>query len=226
MTSPLRIPRQYEEAFAKIGRLSDESNQELLAALQKAPDTINPNSLSLAVAAQVDTIAASDIEEIVAALLSLYSFRNQSDTAVSDVARDVAKALEENESGEFRLLPEDRADFESRLAGLLNVNRFDDTARAGVLLLENEHSLLEARIVTDLRPVFEQDHPEAAPKGALIVHMLKIVYRADNSTKNFFVALDTNDVRELKEQLERADAKAESLKSVLGDAGVSYIDAK
>lgn len=222
----MSIPRQYEEALARVGQLSNESAQELLVALRETPNTMNPNSLSSAVAAQVDTIAATDVEEIVPALLSLYSLRDRSEAAISDIAAGVAQAMEENRSEELRLLPERRADFERRLAELLSVSRLNDTARAGRLLLENEHSLQEARIVTDIRPIFEPDNPEAAPKGALIVHMLKIVYRGDNITKNFFVALDTNDVRELLEQLDRADAKAESLKSVLKSAGVSYIDAK
>lgn len=222
----LKIPKRYEEALAKIRQLDDESVQELLAALQKVPNTINTNSLSLAVAEQVDTIAASDVEEVVSALIFFYSYRNHFEAGSTDAARDIVKALEENNSGESKLSSEELATFEDRLARLLDVSRFHDTARAGELLLENEHSLLEARIVTDLRPVFEHDHPEAVPKGALVVHMLKIVFRADDTNKKFFVALDTNDVRELMEQLERADAKAESLKAVLGAAGVSYIDAK
>lgn len=226
MANLKKVPERYEEALAKIRRLDDESIQELLAALQKVPNTINTNSLSLAVAEQVDTIAASDVEEVVSALIFFYSYRNHFGAGSTDAARDIVRALEENDSGESKLSPEELATFEDRLARLLDVGRFHDTARAGELLLENEHSLLEARIVTDLRPVFERDHPEAVPKGALVVHMLKIVFRADNTTKNFFVALDTNDVRELMEQLERADAKAESLKAILGGAGVSYIDAK
>ena len=136
MASPLRIPRPYEKALVKVRQLSDESAQELLAALQKTPDTINPSSLSLAVAAQVDTIAASDVEEIVPALLSLYSLLNYSDAAISDVVRDVAQTLEESGPDELRLSPEERAEFENRLAELLSVSRLDDMARAGGLLQE------------------------------------------------------------------------------------------
>jgi len=86
--------------------------------------------------------------------------------------------------------------------------------------------LREVRILTDVRPVFEPSAPEAAPAGAVIVHTLKISYRGDNSAKDFFVALDSEDVRQLTEQLERARSKAESLKSVLKAAEVPYIDAE
>lgn len=222
----LKIPKRYEEALAKIRQLPDESVQELLTALQEIPNTISASSLSLTVAEQVDTIAASDVEEVMSALIFFYSYRNHFEADSTDAARDIVRALEKDDPGESKRSPEELTAFEDRLARLLDVSRFHDTARAGELLMENEHSLLEARIVTDLRPVFERDHPEAAPTGALVVHMLKIVFRADNTTKNFFVALDTNDVRELMEQLERADAKAGSLKAVLEAAGVPYIDAK
>lgn len=226
MATPLRVPRQYEGGFAKIRDLSDESTRELLAALREAPDTFNQNSLSLAVAKQVDTIAASDVEEIVPALLSLYAHRDHSQSAISDAAEGIAQAMEESRSERFRLSPEERDDFEKRLALLLNVDQLNIVARAGRLLLENEHSLREARIVTDARPVFEPDNPEAHPKAAVMVHMLKLSYRGDNTTKNFIVALDNNDLRDLREQIERAISKIETLESVLKAAGVPHIDAR
>lgn len=227
MAFSLSIPRQYEEALTKVGRLSEESTQELLAALRKTPNTISPSSLSSAVAAQVDTIAASDVEEIVPALLSLYSLRAHSEAAISDIVGGVVQAMGEGGLEGLGPPPEERTRFEDRLAELLSVSQLNETARAGRLLLENEHSFQETRVVTDIRPVFDLENPEAPPKGALIVHMLKIVYRTDNNTtKDFFVALDTKDVRVLLEQLERANAKAESLKPVLKAAGMDYIDVK
>src|SRR5215210_3823930 len=97
------------------------------------------------------------------------------------------------------------------LAELLDVDKFMVIARAGNLSLENEHSLTDTRVITDIRPVFEEENPKASPRGAVIVHTLKIRYRANNEVREFFVTLDDNDVSELSEQLERASSKAESL---------------
>lgn len=226
MVTPLRVPRQYEEGLAKIRGLSDESAQELLSALRKTPPTYNQESLSTAIAEMVDTIAASDVGEVVPALLSLYSYRDYSQLEIWDVARGVAQGLEENESKLLRLSADDRPSFEERLAQLLSIDSLGVTVRAGMLSLENEHTFRESRIVTDIRPVFEPDEPEAAPVGAVIVHTLKISYRGDNNAKDFFVALDNEEVRELIGQLERARMKAESLKSLLKMTEVSYIDAE
>lgn len=95
------------------------------------------------------------------------------------------------------------------------------------MLFEHEHSFRQARIFTDIRPVFEPGQPaDAPPQGGTIVHTLKISYYADNEPKDFFIALDTSDTRALRDQLERADMKAQSLKAVLAAAKVRYIDAE
>lgn len=223
MATSLRVPRQYEGGFAKIRDLDDGPTQELLAALQNLPRNINPESLRSATAEMVDTIAASDVREMVSALIFLYSLRDASESSVSDVAEGIACGMEKIPSGELKSLPEQRDPFQARLAELLSVDRFIVIARAGNLSLENERSLSETRVITDIRPIFEQENPKARPRGAVIVHTLKISYRADNEIRQFFVTLDDNDVSELSEQLERAGSKSESLRSVLGDAQVPYI---
>jgi len=62
------------------------------------------------------------------------------------------------------------------------------------------------------------------PAGALIVHTLKLEYKQGNEEKDFYIALDTNDVKKLREQLDRAEQKAESIKLMLNQAQVSYLD--
>lgn len=226
MATALTVPRHYQSAFAKIRDLDRESAHELIAALQKVPSTINVDSLSSAVAAMVDTIAVSDVEEIVPATLSLHSLKESLQLSVPEVAEGLALGMEELPFERLRSSPEQRDALRDRLAELLNTGSLGVIARAGRLSLENERSLTETRIVTDIRPIFERETPQARPTGAVIIHTLKISYRADNDSKEFFVTLDANDVRELSEQLERADLKAGSLKAVLDAAQVPYIDAE
>ncbi len=224
MATPLRVPREYEGGLAKIRDLSDESARELLAALQQVPNTYSQTVLSSAVAERVDTIAASDVQEMMSVLTSLYAYRDLYQSAISDVAEGIARTMEESNSERLRLPPEEREVFTSRLAKLLSVEPLNRAIRAGLLVGESEHSWRDARILTDVRPVFDPENPDAL-RGAVILHTLKISYRADNTDKEFFVALDADDVRQLLEKLERANAKAESLKSLL-PAHVPHIDAK
>jgi hypothetical protein len=226
MVVPLTIPRRYQSGLAKIRDLDDNSVDELRAALQRAPSSINANALASAVAAMVDTIAVSDVEEIVPALLHYYAIRDAWQWSAEKTAEGIVRGMEEIASEQLRSSPEDREPFQARLLELLNLDSLYAIARAARLSVENEHSLRETRIVTDIRPVFEADRPDASPTGAVIVHTLRITYFLnDNETRSFFVALDTNDVRELSEQLARANLKAESIKSVLEAAKVPYIDA-
>jgi hypothetical protein len=228
MATPLQVPGEYEGGFAKIRDLPDEAARELLAALQRIPNTYNQNSLSSAVAESVDTIAASDVRDIVPALISLYAYRDDSQSAISDVAEGVAQAMEESESDQLRLPPEDRDAFAKRLAELLDVEPLHRVVRAGILLLENERLYREVRVLSDIRPIFGPEKPDAPPRGAVIQHTLKFTYRADNDNaiKEFSIALDSDDVDQLSEQLERAKSKTESLKLMLDAAQVPYIEPK
>lgn len=231
MVTPLRVPRQYEGGLALIRDLSvdaaEETLQQFLRALGEVPDTYNESTLSLAVAAKVHTIAAGDVEEMVPALLSLYGYRDYQRAAISDVVEGIAQAMEESRSDRLRLSPDDRPRFEDVLARLLDVDELNVRARARALVFENEHTLQEARVLTDVRSVFDPERSEGKPKGAVILHTLKIGYLADNVRKEFFVALDTEDVDELIQQLTRANSKADSLKeSVLKTAQVPHIDAR
>ena len=139
------------------------------------------------------------------------------------MAEDVCQALDRSDEEELRLLGEEREHFKSRLIELLDVDSVRVGAKGIEMLFENQRSFLSARIVTEVRPIFGSD-PEEAPAGALIVHMLKIIYREEGQDKELFVALDTTDVGVLRDALDRADAKAESLKGFLEAARTTYIN--
>lgn len=225
MARSLRVPRRYEEGFAKIRDLSDESVRELLIALDELPATYNEVSLSEAVANAVDTIPARDVEEIVPALLSLYSYLDYSKSTIQEIAEGVSQSVGDTGFEDPEELGEGSS-LEDRLSQLLSVDSLKIAVRAGVLAIQNERPLQEARILTDIRPIFEPDQPEDPPMGAVIIHTLKVSYWAENETKDFFFTLDTEDVEKLAEQLERARSKADSLKAVLKMAQVPYIDSE
>lgn len=226
MATPLRVPRQFEVGFARIRDLGDEATHNLVEALRKAPYTYNEYTLASVVADGVDTIAATDVQEIVFALLSLYSYRDYSAATISDVAQGIAQAMEEGESGKLTLPPEERPNFESRLNELLGIDSLDIKVRAGRLSLENEHTFQEARVLTDIRPVFEPQDPRAKPEGAIVLHTLKISYLSEGEVKDFFVTLDAYAANSLLGQLERANSKAESLGEVLEATHLRYIDSE
>jgi hypothetical protein len=121
---------------------------------------------------------------------------------------------------------EERNLFKAHLVQLLGVRSFSVSARATDLLYEHEHTVHgPMRVLTDIRPIFETD-PESDPEGAVIVHTLKISYHDGRRVKEFFIALDSEQVDELIGVLGRASLKAETLKRLLASTNVPYIEAE
>ena len=223
MVQPVRIPQQYQTGLAKLRMLSEDSVQELITALKDAPLTVSTDSLLSELRSRVSTIAPNDIGAIVPAILSLYSLQDQLDSSTPDVAESIVRAMEESEVGDPEFTGQEHDLLRDRLVALLSLDSLDVAGKASNLLFEHEHPLREARIITDIRPVFGTN-PEEPPTGAIIVHMLKLGYYNGSVYKDLFVALDANDVRLLQDLLARADSKAEALKSVLETAKVPYVD--
>lgn len=95
--------------------------------------------------------------------------------------------------------------------------------KAKELQLESERTFCDARILTDIRPVF-RDKVGDKPEAMIVVHTLKIVAHEATGHKEFYVALDAEDIQSLKKTLERAEDKARSLKNIIDASGSRSID--
>lgn len=91
------------------------------------------------------------------------------------------------------------------------------------MLLEQGQAFCGARILTDIRPLFAPDL-KAAPTAALVVHTLRISYHQGSELKQFYVAMDSEDIQALKNTLDRAESKAENLHAVLDTAKITCLD--
>ena len=75
--------------------------------------------------------------------------------------------------------------------------------------------------MSDIRPVFAGSPGDTA--GALIIHNLNISYHNGSRHKEFYVALDSDELDELKQVIERAQKKAVSLKLLLKKSSTPYL---
>jgi hypothetical protein len=225
MVTSIRIPEHYGPGLARILELKDGSVRELLAAFKEIPLTLDDAALSKTVASKVDTIPADDVTEIVSALLFFGSFRDVTGSSAHDAAQSILSAIEENNLVERESVEEGRTDFVENMTALLSSDPLLATAKAGRVLTEHERIYRQARVLTDIRPVFAQEGSERSPTGAVITHTLRITTYVNNEHNDFYVVLDSGDVEALIEQLKRAGAKADSIKSALVAAEIPYIDA-
>lgn len=216
MDVPQTILRRYQEEVGEILALDPESFSTLVSALKETRLTVIPSTLALELAPKVQTISQRHLEEIVTLLLSLCSLRDQFDSSTREVSESASRAIREASD-------EDRERIKDRLVELLSLESLNIVAKSGSLQTNQERWMRRVQILTDMRPVFGSN-PKDPPKAAVIMHMLKLSYFEDGEAKDFFVAMDTNDINDLYVQLERASLKAGSLKSLLAAAQVTYVE--
>jgi hypothetical protein len=203
--------------------IASSSFEELLAALQRAPKTATEKELDAWIAPEVKSIPAADLSELIASLASLRRVLVRTrEVSLEILSEDVVAAME---SAGIAIPPDLFPAAAERLASLLKLESLSVLETKGQeLKAEYEHSFCDCRIFTDLRPVFGVNVKDA-PDAMLIVHSLKMGYHDsdENKHRDFHVALDDSDLRSLREAIERAEAKAESLKSGLSTAGIRIL---
>jgi hypothetical protein len=97
-------------------------------------------------------------------------------------------------------------------------------AKTGQVMTQHEHVFTNARLLTDVRPVFHPDVDDI-PDAAVIVHMLRITERdASNKRSDTYYALDSNDIRRLKAIIERAIKKEDTIRKMMSKSNIETLD--
>lgn len=224
----IQIPKKYRYGIEKIITLNSAVFENLIDALKNSNPSFHLKKLADTVCLKIkqkgiEDLTKDDLLNILEAIVSLYPLQAYSSLTIEDLASSLGEAVAELEDF-HNVTEEQKKIFEARITTLLSINgALDVASKVGELLLEYEHLFLGSRIITDIRPVFDSDLNKI-PAGALLVHTLKLEYKQGNEEKDFYIALDTNDVKKLREQLDRAEQKAESIKLMLNQAQVSYLD--
>lgn len=219
----LTFPEEYRDGFVAIRALEEDQVRELVTALEDEPATFNRAELQRRLEAKT-SVPSGDLASILDALISLYALRDSVDEELPVFVEVIGGMIDGSHIEELEFAnEEERQHFEANLLQLLGIDSLDIAARASDILYERERTIHgKPRIFTDIRPIFEVG-PEPSPRGAAIVHTLKISYHEDRRVRELFVALDTENVNELIDVLERANSKAEALKRSLGGTDLQYI---
>jgi hypothetical protein len=209
----LKIPDKHLAALKTIVALAPFEIDDLLSALSNLPLSVDLDGSSTAIASRIRSAAIVDPENIVQTIISLSTTRSHQNKPVDEFVGDVLEALDE--FGEV-----DKA--RGNLTRLLSFAPLDIVTKAYHLLHDQERtSLGAAKILTDARPIFGQE--VGTPAAFLINHVLKLTYLKDGKSADFYIALDASDISELKRLLERAEAKAESLKQTMGNIRIPIV---
>ena len=102
------------------------------------------------------------------------------------------------------------------LINLLSSETVEKLSKALDLRNAYERILTGSRILTDIRPVFPDDTVGESFEIALINHTLRLAFRMDADTPDeVYLAVDTSDLRRLRDQIDRALAKDEAAKNFI-----------
>ena len=219
----IQIPKPIEIGLAELFNLSDDVRLQLISEMSKLEPTLKPKSLTADIKAKLRVVTAQDIESVVNTIASLSFARMSMEKPVSEFSADIVEALEESEHKPQGLNENSRGSFVAHLAELLDIPAIRISSKSDELLHQHEHALSKVRIITDIRPVFGGESTNS-PEAAVLIHMLKITYIEEEGLKDFFVAMDSNDIKSLREALDRAEKKAESLKVMLKKSDIFCVD--
>jgi hypothetical protein len=89
---------------------------------------------------------------------------------------------------------------------------------------QHQNIFQRSEIYSDIRVVFRPDNVDIAPSAAVIVHSLKIRYYEDYEQKAIYFGLSDNDLRQLRDTVDRAIKKHVSLKTMIGNFGIQCLE--
>lgn len=213
MAAKLRIPDRYVPGLTAIAGLSDDALTALRSAFAETPGSLATDRLVDHVATAVPQLS-DEARSITEALLSLIALLPEDGSQALQLAQDVAN------SDDLDISENARADFAKRLVTLLDLECLMLAARATDLVAEHERVFHDARVLTDIRPVFGGD-ANRAPKAAVLISSLKIDFHPiSGDLDSLFFALDSADLHRLRTVVDRALAKHDSLHKMLEQTGM------
>jgi hypothetical protein len=197
------IPRQVINGFEIINSLQEKDISLLISVLENAKIGEGIRTLSERLALE-GSISEDDSLEVIRSLFSMVNIYVDSKNSIDKFSEDFI------DSYKFILGIKDVTQLEllkSNITKLIpSFKSVRHTLKAKDLLVENANNFTEARIISDIRIVYD-DESEIQKKEqiAVVIHNLRITYSdGGNEDKFFHISLDLSDLGDLKESINRA----------------------
>jgi hypothetical protein len=223
----ITIPKSHLAPLLKLLRMSDSEREALVTAVQTAPALLNPETLASGISKSAQ-LEPEDATAFATSLVSMYLTAAYSDSTdqekpLSKFVSDVSTALR-LQSPKDAPVPENRWNsFESTLLKLLSAHdSLGVTAKALDLSSQHERVFHNARIFTDVRPVFKSD-PKTAPPAVVFTHTLKLTFHDGPRLTSLYFSLDAADLKDVKGLIDRALDKEATLRAELASTKIQCL---
>ncbi len=213
-------PDQLED-LAIIRDLGSEKIQWIINSLSR----VDPHPIRLSELGKLLEPGFEGKEEslgaVIRTLLSLYTLRRQRDISANDLVKGLKSGIARAEEPWSSELLSKWNSLERQLVALFSLESVWTLAKSMDLSYDHENLLQNFKIITDVRPVFNDD--ASAINGSLVSFTLRIYYDTLEASKSLSLSLDKKDILKLNAACERAISKANTAVRVLSKTDMKNV---
>lgn len=209
----LSIPTSDEKPLGELTNLPGTSLSRVVSTLSEARALLPVSELASLVAERAG-LSLPVAERSVRLLVTLYLVAATYPSS-GEFLQELFAAMVASGRENLKFSPERATELKNFFESALSSRTLIASARALEVTQEFQNRFCEARVFSDLRPVFVPG-PEPKPVGAVITHTLKLTYHEGDETREVFITLDARQVNNLKDSLEEALSNESALRISLG----------
>jgi hypothetical protein len=201
----ISIPERHQPVFRQLLAMTDKD----IAAIRGQIDVSDGRYQSVR---EVLAKHVAQAAEVVDALMSLSLAAKRLDLSESDV-RAALETLSDDGQPSADLYP------------LVTARAIQILGKAFELRNGYERILLTSRIFSDIRPIFSDDEVGSIVESAMVNHTLQLTYQAgDRHFEELYLALDKEDLKKLKVQVDRALNKESAARAMIEKSGTTVLE--
>lgn len=220
----LTIPKEYERGFEVIKSLSDPDIKRILEVLKDASPASEPSGVLPILRPALPEIQEIDVQKFLETLYSLYLFRSHSEVSIEEFVDDLGEAIRESDNEALRTSKvEELTILKGKLKSLLTVHPLSILSKAHGLRTDSANIFLDAKIISDIRPVWNGDVKEP-PEGIVITQTLKLEYSDVKGAQELYLRVSRRHIELLLAVLLRAQEKMSTLESLATQSWMKILD--
>ncbi len=219
-----RVPNEAIPAFRTLLGLNAADFSRFLAVTIEGPRASSLEEIAeRIVELDIAGLTLAHTQPVLKLLASLRLVIENTGKPTAFIVKQLAYALKSHSGLPTKLTETELKNLSDRLESLLiSAGTLTMLTRARNLATDNARSFHGARVITDIRPVFDSSTINE-PLAFTTVHSLKIIFREDRHLKEFFVVLSADDLSVLKDVISRAEDKEQSISIAIGAAGLNML---
>lgn len=222
MARIFRIPKSAYKGFEQLIAIGPERLKQLSDHLGNRELVLDVTKLAKELAAEIE-YSSDSIEEIIrSVLIPLNIVRSSQKISAKNLLNQLTEMISQQNEEWYGKHAKKFQNLASVLEPFFLANGFFAMLSKTFQLLIN-HSIIaqDLKILTELRPVFDDDLSSA--KAMVLTNTLVIDYKENDDSKTFHLAIDRSDLKTLQEQLDRAEKKSELLKDQAEQLGLPIL---